>query len=212
MMSLIEVISFDAEGTLVTPDFSHTMWHEAIPAVYAESKRLEITQAKKLVCIEYDKIGDQKLEWYDINYWFRYLKLGNPETVIQRCLDKLCYYPEVTEILSSLSKQYKLIVASGTPLELLHYLLRDIEPYFSHVFSSTSHYRQLKTPDFYRGICKDMDIQPRQVVHIGDNWQFDFINPNQVGINALYLDRSGTNHKESLTNLTQLKQHLSTQL
>jgi len=212
MMSRIEVISFDAEGTLVTPDFSHTMWHEAIPAVYAENKRLEITQAKKFICLEYDKIGDQKLEWYDINYWFRYLKLGNPETVIQRCLDKLCYYPEVTEVLSSLSKQYKLIVASGTPLELLHYLLRDIEPYFSHVFSSTSHYKQLKTPDFYRGICKEVDIQTSQVVHIGDNWQFDFINPNQVGIKALYLDRSGTDHKESLTNLTQLKQHLPTPL
>jgi len=55
--------------------------------------------------------------WYDIEYWFSYLGLGSSEPAIQSCLGQIAYYPEVTEVLSSLASEYKLIVASGTPLE-----------------------------------------------------------------------------------------------
>jgi HAD superfamily hydrolase (TIGR01549 family) len=102
-----------------------------------------------------------------------------------------------------------LIVASGTPVELLDCLLQDIKPYFVRIFSSISHYGQLKSPDFYLRICEEMDVKPSQVIHVGDNWQFDFLNARQVGINALYLDRSGRNHQESLSDLSQLKQLLT---
>ena len=204
-MKQIELISFDAEGTVVTPDFSQAIWHEAIPALYAQKKGLDLTQAKSHIREEYDTIGNQRLEWYDIEYWFNYLGLGSSEPVIQSCLSKIAYYPEVTEVLYSLASKYKLIVASGTPLELLSFLLRDIEPYFVRVFSSVSHYKQLKSPNFYLRICEKMGVKPGQVIHVGDNWQFDFLNARQAGINALYLDRSGRNHQESLSDLTQLK-------
>jgi len=207
-MKQIELISFDAEGTLVTPDFSETIWHEAIPALYARKKGIDLAQAKKLIREEYDKIGDRRLEWYDIEYWFRYLDLGSSETVIQSCLGKIAYYPEITEVLSSLASEYELIIASGTPLELLHCLLRDIKPYFVRIFSSISHYRQVKSPDFYIRICEEMGVKPGQVIHVGDNWQFDFLNARQAGINAFHINRSERNHQESLSNLTQLKHFL----
>jgi len=204
-MKQIELISFDAEGTVVTPDFSQAIWHEVIPALYAQKKGLDLAQAKRHVAEEYGKIGDQRLEWYDIEYWFSYLGLGSSEPAIQSCLGQIAYYPEVTEVLSSLASEYKLIVASGTPLELLHCLLRDIKPYFVRIFSSISHYRQLKSPDFYLKICEEMGVKPSQVIHVGDNWQFDFLHARQVGMNALYLDRSGRNHQESISDLTQLR-------
>jgi HAD superfamily hydrolase (TIGR01549 family) len=207
-MKQIELISFDAEGTVVTPDFSQAIWHEAIPALYAQKEGLNLAQAKRHVAEEYGKIGDQRLEWYDIEYWFSYLGLGSSESMIQGCLDKIGYYPEVTEVLSSLASEYKLIVASGTPLELLHCLLRDIKPYFVRIFSSVSHYRQLKSPDFYLKICEEMGVKLSQVIHVGDNWQFDFLNARQAGINALYLDRSRRDHQGSLNDLNQLKQLL----
>jgi HAD superfamily hydrolase (TIGR01549 family) len=208
-MKQIELISFDAEGTVVTPDFSQAIWHEAIPALYAQKEGLNLAQAKRHVAEEYGKIGDQRLEWYDIEYWFSYLGLGSSESMIQGCLDKIGYYPEVTEVLSSLASEYRLIVASGTPLELLHCLLRDIKPYFVRIFSSVSHYRQLKNPDFYIRICEEMSVKPSRVIHVGDNWQFDFLNARQAGINAVYLDRSGRDHQESLSDLSQLKQLLT---
>jgi len=204
----IKVISFDAEGTLMTPDFSHTVWHEAIPTFYSQKNGIELAQAKRIVATEYDKIGDQRHEWYDINFWFRHLHLGVPEPVIQSCQDKVSYYPEVIDVLSSLDSQYRLIIASGTPLELLHYLLRDVEPYFARVFSSTSHYKQLKTPDFYLQVCQEMNVKPSQVVHVGDNWQFDFLNAKQAGIHAFHIDRSGNDCQKSLADLKQLKYRL----
>jgi FMN phosphatase YigB (HAD superfamily) len=208
-MKQIELISFDAEGTVVTPDFSQTIWHEAIPALYAQKQGLDFAQAKRYIIEEYGRIGDQRLEWYDIEYWFNYLGLGSSEPVIDSCLSKIAYYPEVTEVLSCLASKYKLIVASGTPMELLRLLLRDVEPYFVRVFSSVSHYRQLKSPDFYLNICEEMDVEPSLVTHVGDSWQFDFLNARQAGVNALYLDRSGKNHQEHLSDLTQLKNLLS---
>jgi len=207
-MRQIELVSFDAEGTLVTPDFSETIWHEAIPALYAQKKGLDLAQAKKCITEEYDKIGVHRLEWYDIEYWFSHLDLGSSEPVIRSCLSKVSYYAEITEVLSSLACEYKLIVASGTPLELLHCLLRDIKSYFVRLFSSISHYRQVKSPDFYLRICEEMGVKPSQVIHIGDNWQFDFLNARQAGLNAFYLDRLGENHQESLSDLTQLKRFL----
>jgi HAD superfamily hydrolase (TIGR01549 family) len=204
-MGQFEVISFDAEGTLVTPDFSQAIWHEAIPALYAQRNGIDLAQAKRDIAEKYAKIGDQRLEWYDIEYWFSYLDLGSSEAVIKSCLNKISCYPEVTEVLSSLTSEYRLIVASGTPLELLHFLLQDIKTYFANVFSSISHYRQLKSPDFYLSICEELGIKPSQVIHVGDNWQFDFLNSQQAGLYAFYLDRSGRNHRESLSDLTQLK-------
>jgi FMN phosphatase YigB (HAD superfamily) len=204
-MNQIELISFDAEGTVVTPDFSQTIWHEAIPALYAKKQGLDFAQAKTYIVEEYGRIGDQRLEWYDIEYWFHYLGLGSSEPVIDSCLSKIAYYPEVSEVLSCLASKYKLIVASGTPLELLHLLLRDVKPYFVRIFSSVSHYGQLKSPHFYLSICQEMGIEPGRVTHIGDNWQFDFLNAREAGVNALYLDRSGKNHQEHLSDLTQLK-------
>jgi putative hydrolase of the HAD superfamily len=204
-MSQIKIISFDAEGTLVTPDFSHLLWHEAIPALYAQKKGIDLVRAKRIITEEYDEISDQRLEWYDVRYWFNFLGLGAPEPVIQGCLDKASYYPEASEVLSSLNGKYELIVASGTPMELLDCLLRDLKPYFVHIFSSISQYRQLKSPAFYLEICQAMNVEPSEVIHVGDSWQFDFLNSRQVGIHAFHLDRSEKNHQESLSDLTQLK-------
>jgi 5'-nucleotidase len=211
-MKQIKLVSFDAEGTLVTPDFSHTIWRESIPALYAQKEGLDLAQAKKCIAEEYSQVGDQRLEWYDIQYWFDYLKLGSSQPVIESCMDKVVYYPEITEVLSSLAGGYRLIVASATPTELLDLLLRDIKPYFVRVFSSISHYRQLKSPGFYSRICEEMGVEPSEVIHVGDNWQFDFLNAQQAGINAFYVDRLGINHRESLRDLTQMKSLLMRQI
>jgi len=203
----IKVVSFDAEGTLVTHDFSCTVWQEAIPALYARKKGIEYDQAERIVFTEYDRVGDQRLEWYDVAYWLRYFELGTLEALLQDCRDKVRCYTEVREVLSSLAGRYKLIVCSGTPLELLQPLLEGISSYFARVFSAPSHYRQLKTSDFYLWVCQEMKVRPDEVVHVGDSWQSDFVNSRQAGLRAFYLDRSGNDH-QSLTDLRQLERNL----
>jgi FMN phosphatase YigB (HAD superfamily) len=208
-MKQVEVISFDAEGTIVTPDFSETIWREAIPALYARTKGLEPDEAKRRVFAEYDAVGNQRVEWYDLDHWFSHLGLGPSRPVIESCLDRIAYYPEVAEVLSSLAAGHRLIVASGTPVELLDFLLADFRSYFTRVFSSMSHFRQLKSPDFYLKLCAEMGVTPGQVLHVGDSWQFDCLNAREAGIHALHLDRSCRDHQGSLSDLTQLQDVLS---
>jgi predicted HAD superfamily hydrolase len=33
-------------------------------------------------------------------------------------------------------------------------------------------------------------VKPQAVVHTGDHWVFDFLNPRKIGINAYYLARN----------------------
>jgi putative hydrolase of the HAD superfamily len=203
----VRVVSFDVEGTLATPDFSYAVWFEAIPLRYAEKNGISLEQARKAVEEEYRKVGDQRLEWYDVRYWFDKLGLGTPVPMMQRCENQVRYYPEVKEVLVSLSEKYKLVVASGSTRDFLHHLLQDIEPYFSEIYSSITDYRQLKTSEFYLKMCQAMRVEPEQVVHIGDNWQFDFMAPREIGIQAFYLDRKQQT-KNSVANLLQLKVYL----
>lgn len=209
-MKEIKIISFDVEGTLVTTDFSYAIWFEAIPRRYARRHGITVEQAQKAVREEYEKIGDQRVEWYDINYWFQNFDLGNYEHAMEECQDKVQYYPEVKELLSSLSNKYKITAASGSPREFLRHLLRDIEPHFHKIFSSISDYKKIKTPDFYHQICQELDVPPEQILHIGDSWQFDFVAARETGIHALHLDRNGKNeHHGSLADLEQLKAYLT---
>ena len=71
-MDNIKVVSFDLEGTLVTPDFSQAVWHEGIPSLYANQNGIDFKRAKDIVLREYHKMGDQRKEWYDIKYWFNF--------------------------------------------------------------------------------------------------------------------------------------------
>jgi FMN phosphatase YigB (HAD superfamily) len=51
-----------------------------------------------------------------------------------------------------------------------------------------------------------MGVGPSQVIHVGDNWQFDFIAPKEAGIKAFYLDRKRqNNHQNSVASLLQLE-------
>jgi len=209
-MNMIKIVSFDVEGTLVTTDFSYAIWFEAIPVRYAERYDMPVDKAKKAVMEEYQKVGDQRLEWYDIYYWFHKFDLGDPLAVLERYQSRVCYYPEVIDVLKSLGEKYRLTAASGSPREFLRHLLRGIEPYFDRVFSSISDYKQLKTADFYQKICQSLNVHPEEVVHIGDNRQFDFVAAGEIGIQTFYLDRQSQDSCQpgTLSSLTPLKFHL----
>lgn len=207
-MSRIKLVSFDLEGTLVTPDFSQAVWHEGIPALYAARSGINLEEAKAEVHKEYQKVGDQRLEWYDIKYWVRCFDLDGYQGLLESCRGMVAYYPEVIPVLSSLGKTYPLIVTTGTAGEFLSYLLSEIKGCFVRVFSSVSEYGQLKTPSFYLKICQEMGILPEEMAHVGDSWQFDFTFPREVGINAFHLDRKGQSSLVAVTNLRQLRPRL----
>ena len=142
-MEKIEIVSFDVEGTLVTTDFSASIWFEGIPRDYACKHNLPFEESQRIVFDEYAKIGDQQMEWYDINYWMHKFDLGSSDKFLAKYKDRIQLFPDVKDVLSALSQKYKLIVASGTTREFLALLLEKIGPYFIEIFSSTSDFNLL---------------------------------------------------------------------
>jgi FMN phosphatase YigB (HAD superfamily) len=61
---------------------------------------------------------------------------------------------------------------------------------FKKIFSSVSDLKQVKkTPDFYDFICNDLEIAPSRLIHVGENWESDFVFPRKAGVQSFLLDR-----------------------
>lgn len=208
----IKILSFDMEGTLATPEFSTAVWHEGVPALYSRVHGLEYDEARRIVMEKYDEVGDQRTEWYDIKYWFQRFGLGDHRALMESYRSKVTYYPDAKEILRFFARRYNIVIASSSTREFLPYLLKGLSGIsnngdgFLKVFSSISDYGSLKTPDFYRWICQELDVRPQEMAHIGDNLQFDYLNARQAGIQAYHLDRTQINrHRGTLKTLQDLK-------
>lgn len=202
----LKIISFDVEGTLITHRFSEIVWEEAIPKLYSEKEGISIDEAISCVMEEYNKIGEERMEWYDIKYWFDYFGLNDYEKLLNRHKNEISCYPEVQQTLQELSENYRLIVNSNSPREFLELETEKFKRFFHHIFSAPSDFRQVKTIDFYRTICDVLKIKPEEMAHVGDHWVYDFVAPREIGIHAFYLDRKLEKQNEHIiNNLKELK-------
>src|SRR4030042_7135948 len=125
-MDGVKVISLDAEGTLVSTRFSQVIWHEAIPALYARERNLSLGEAKKEVSAAYDEVGDQRIEWYDIKYWFSRFGLRDHQALLDAHRHEISVYEEVPELLPQLAERYELVVISNSTAEFLGPLLEPL--------------------------------------------------------------------------------------
>jgi putative hydrolase of the HAD superfamily len=48
-----------------------------------------------------------------------------------------------------------------------------------------------KTAEFYQQVCDILNVDPQEIVHVGDHYDFDYLVPRRLGMQAFYLDRSG---------------------
>ena len=189
------IISFDLDGTLVTDEFSRTVWHQGMPELYAEHYGCGVDRAKELLLGEYDKVSDEALEWYDIQHWLRRFQLNADwQSLLAKFRHYIRTYPEVNEVLHQLSRRYELMITSNAAREFLNTEIEvaGIAPYFKHVVSATSDFRKVKKDrDFYLELCRTFDVSCSDVVHIGDHYRFDYLVPCELGIKSFFLDRSG---------------------
>jgi HAD superfamily hydrolase (TIGR01549 family) len=194
--SFMKFISFDLDGTLVTPDFHIAVWDEAIPRLYAWRKDTPFEQAVVEVRRIYDEVGERRVEWYDIKYWLRRFDLGiSWWELFAQVEDRIRAYDEVPEVLERLSRRYRLILCTNATREFTETELRvlNLDRFFSGIFSATSDfYLVKKKPEFYLLVCRRLGVEPGEIVHVGDHPEFDFEVPWGLGIRAYLLDRACT--------------------
>jgi len=190
---MIKVISFDFDGTIAKHTFADAFWLEGVPALYAKQHHVDVEAAKKYLFEEYDKIGDNRIEWYDPGYWFdRFDLQADWKKMLLKYRKNVEIYPEVRSVLKRLSTQYSLIISSNAKKEFIDVQLRQNKlcSYFDHIFSSTSDFHTVKkVTDFYAMICKKLKIKPQEMIHVGDHKEFDYHSPQKLGITSYYLDR-----------------------
>ncbi|MEM2964736.1 MAG: HAD family hydrolase [Candidatus Bathyarchaeia archaeon] len=189
----VKAISFDLDGTLVDYTFIDSIWFDEIPKLYSAKHHVSFEEAKKTVIDEYDKVGEDNLEWYDLKYWLRRFNLDyDPGRLLTENMNKVRVYRDAKEALTRFYGNYILAINSNSPIEFIEVELKQagLNGFFQHVFSSTSHFHQVKkTPECYVKVCNAMGVSPNELMHVGDNRRFDYEVPSSIGVKAIYLDR-----------------------
>jgi len=202
-MSKAHLISFDLDGTLVDFTYSSWVWEVGVPRLYAQKNKITLSEATTIVTTDYERTGDASLEWYDIAYWFKHFDLpGTGRQLMEEHRKKVCLYPEVKGMLGILRQHYELIVISNAAREFVDTEMTEtsIGDYFSRIFSATSDFEQVKkTPQFYKQICDTMRVLPAEMIHVGDHYEFDYVAPRQLGVEAYFLDRNGNESRSNHT-------------
>jgi len=198
-----KTISFDLDCTLIDASYTTFVWEIGIPQLYAEKHSIALPSATSIVKAEYERLGDSSLEWYDISYWFTRFKLpGRWQDLMEEHRDKIRPFPEVKEVLENLVQDHDLIILSNAAREFVEVEIREanIERYFTRVFSTTSDFKEVKkASQLYKKIGGIMGVKPFETIHVGDHYEFDYLVPKGLGIEAYYLDRDDKRPKDDFT-------------
>jgi len=192
---MVKIISFDLDGTLINWDFANSLWFEGMSRRYAQRLGMDNEKALREVTSRYDGVGMERIEWYDIRYWWKEFDLpGDWRELVSECRPNIKTYPEVHEVLEKLSRRFEVIVITNGARELAEVEIEQsgIGKYLKRVFSATSDFGLVKkTGAFYSEVLKRVGTAPHEIVHVGDNWIFDYLAPKETGIKAFFLDRDG---------------------
>ncbi|MCX8181828.1 MAG: HAD family hydrolase [Candidatus Methanomethyliaceae archaeon] len=192
MIRRIRFVSFDVDGTLVTPSFADIVWLEALPQVVSEEWGVQLEDAKKMLYNDYNAIGPNRPEWYDLEYWVKRYRLKiDPKSFVSQYKDAVTLYPEVIEVLEKLKDVYDLVIISNSSRLFLDITTRPLQRYFKHIYSTLSDLKMMKDTQAYLEICRLLSTTPSQMAHVGDSMELDYVKAKKAGILAFYLDREG---------------------
>jgi len=149
---------------------------------------MSFEEAREAIKSEYEMVGPQRAEWYDVSFWFRQFSLADYRPVLNSYRHLINYYPEAEETLAGLQPRLSFGDFVRVKPEVPRPTPCGGDRHFRDVFSCISDYRLLKTPEFYGTICRELKVRPHEVVHVGDNWESDYLAARSAGMRAFYLE------------------------
>lgn len=201
-MKNIKVISFDLDGCLSDNAFDEIVWRTEIPKIYAKEKNLSFEQAFQEVTAEYKRLWGKVDWWRDVQFWFTHFNLHTSwETVLQDVKKHIKHYGDVIPVLTELQKHFLLIIISHADRRFLNLKIEanNLKKFFSATYSTISDFHEYKKNQIiFQTICKNMNIIPDEMIHIGDSQEYDYKIPTSCGIKSYLIDRASIEKKENV--------------
>jgi putative hydrolase of the HAD superfamily len=190
-----KVISFDLDGTLIDLDFDLYLWFEQLPRLYSEQNGIPLEKAKEYFRLEYNRIGMQRREWYDLCYWIKHHNLRvDPKKVASDLRHKITVFPDALPVLKKLkSEKRRMIVFSNTPKMFLDIKIKvdGLDGFFERAISVYSDYSKIKSYDgVFAQLADELGVEPCEILHVGDSYESDYVPAIKEGCAAILLDRN----------------------
>ena len=195
-MSLFpKVISFDLDGTLVDLDFDLYLWFEELPRLYSEQNGVPLSQAKELMRSEYNRVGMQSRDWYDLCFWVKHHDLKvDPQKIVKDLSHKITVFPDVLPVLRKLkSERQRMVVFSNTPKMFLDIKKKvdGIDGFFERTISVYSDYSKIKSNNgVFDQLAQELGVEPCEILHVGDSYSSDYVPATSAGCAAILLERN----------------------
>jgi len=112
-------------------------------------------------------------------------------------------YPEVPSVLEQLRPHFQLAVISnfdGRLRFILEHL--GISKFFAHIFISSEIGADKPDPEIYRSALKLIELEPNEVLHVGDDPERDWEAASAAGLSIFRLDRPKNSLRDLLAVLT----------
>ena len=129
---------------------------------------------------------DTLIVYYDYKYWSNYLDFNTLEE-----LKKFENQPQIDNKLYNLIKNINLpkIIISTTTNLFIEYELKENIKDFDKIYSCVDTFNTGgKTTEVFKKVCEELNVQPNEILHIGDNKTMDVDNAIEAGVNAIIYD------------------------
>jgi putative hydrolase of the HAD superfamily len=181
----IDDVLLDMDGTLLDKHFDDYFWETLVPETYAQSRGLDLQQAK-LELLQRYKNREGTLEWTDLDFWSEELALDIPALKIQ--VDHLiAVHPYVLEFLAYCQKAKKNIYlvtnAHGKTLDI-KMAKTALRGHFDKIVCSQQVGVAKEDPVFWARLGEHITYDPRKTL-LADDTEKVLRSAEQAGIKHL---------------------------
>ena len=142
------------------------------------SDMISLRDGFKNVSDEFDARAPERIIDQLVGMWNKNWMLAKP-------------YGEVALELEKLGKEYKLVLfANSDPFSIKNVMSKfDLDKYFDKVVLSCETGSIKTDEDFFPSIAKDLDLDPKECLVVGDSIQSDLEPAKKSGMNVILIDR-----------------------
>jgi len=165
----IEYVLLDMDGTLLDKYFDDYFWEHLVPEKYAEKHDITFGRAKEELLLKY-RAHEGTLNWTDIDFWSRELRLDIPalKEQIKHMID---VHPHVDDFLRALRRHRKKVyMVTNAHYRVLEIKLKktEIGKYFDKCITSNEMGHPKERIEFWEKLEKVVHLDKDKTLFIDD--------------------------------------------